>query len=610
MLRTSLALLSLFLLPTLATAQVSFLEETLDPVEYPVIERSGLAMPVEAGNPDDPVCRDNLRVVTDDFLPGSTPYAAYGMPDGYAVSVALLRSGVEVRDDIGEAVIRGDVRRRQTALGTIYRMPGGTVLATRSHSASWRGNSGALFIADKLNWEDIDWNALGEPGPELTRLDGAVERDAALLALGFEEVLESFVGPDIVLIGAPDGRVFVRDITHNSHRRRFTNRSSYHSSYALRQITAPDSDGDRLRLVCRPIVERFDTTPRPGLEAFLETLALIHGEPVEDGTLRSSYRSKNNAITASKILQIAPWNVEPGRSTPETVAVLLESWSWKDAWTRHKWLNLQDQYAAALADMTELMRSALIGAPDADIDTLSRQALQTVTTAHFIFPSAYAPLKREDARFLASRDPAVSRETQEAVWRIMRGVPDAPIPDIIRAARRNDTLNRMMFKSAPAPMSGSEATHRVVTATLFNPQSFAQLIEKGEALEAPNWFGKTPLMVAAHIDHADGVRALIEAKVDVSGVTAVPISPDNVILMAPSGGLSGGPRLPRSALDYALENAGEDTIRALLDAGAARAPGSPASRNLEAVLKSNAALDESARGRFFSQLPPETADPR
>jgi uncharacterized protein YecT (DUF1311 family) len=90
------------------------------------------------------------------------------------------------------------------------------------------------------------------------------------------------------------------------------------------------------------------------------------------------------------------------------------------------------------------------------------------------------------------------------------------------------------------------------------PYALDRLLAAGADPNYANQFGKTPLMVAAHLDRIDSVRRLLKAGAKVDAVT-IAVSQD---------GTEGPKRTARTALMYAAENAGPDVIEVLLDAGA------------------------------------------
>jgi ankyrin repeat protein len=84
------------------------------------------------------------------------------------------------------------------------------------------------------------------------------------------------------------------------------------------------------------------------------------------------------------------------------------------------------------------------------------------------------------------------------------------------------------------------------------------MLKAGADPNQPNGFGKTPLMLAAHLDRPDSIRILLSAHAEVNAVT------HNVSFSCSNG----FERVGRSALTYAAENASPVVIKLLLDAGA------------------------------------------
>jgi uncharacterized protein YecT (DUF1311 family) len=90
------------------------------------------------------------------------------------------------------------------------------------------------------------------------------------------------------------------------------------------------------------------------------------------------------------------------------------------------------------------------------------------------------------------------------------------------------------------------------------PYALDRLLEASADPNHTNESGKTPLMVAAHLDRPDAIRRLLKAGAQINAVTIDPAI----------GGFEGPERTGRTALIYAAENASPIAIRLLLDAGA------------------------------------------
>lgn len=92
----------------------------------------------------------------------------------------------------------------------------------------------------------------------------------------------------------------------------------------------------------------------------------------------------------------------------------------------------------------------------------------------------------------------------------------------------------------------------ILHVAVFRPDILKRLIETGLPVDAPNRFGKTPLMTAAQYDQLEAVKILLEAGANVNAATQ-----DTMLVFR-----------KRTALMYAATNASLPVIRALIKAGA------------------------------------------
>ena len=97
---------------------------------------------------------------------------------------------------------------------------------------------------------------------------------------------------------------------------------------------------------------------------------------------------------------------------------------------------------------------------------------------------------------------------------------------------------------------------------IFRPDDLPKLVGLGFEVDETNWFGKTPLMHAAHLDQIEAVKTLIELSAQVNRRTHIEFEPPE---------RDPGPAIKhrgRTALMYAAENASADLVKLLLDKGA------------------------------------------
>ncbi len=258
----------------------------------------------------------------------------------------------------------------------------------------------------------------------------------------------------------------------------------------------------------------------------------------------------------------------------------LRRWSYQDAWSRHVYLDALSRYDAARSDAADYLSSAYSG-PVPRAEDYAQNAMTAITRRHFWFDV-------------------------NGLWRAGKfGETNPNIPSIyegtISIAHYETVLEKARADAALAALNGIPqrnsyrpiaTLHDYLTAAFWHDDLFSAYIEGGYDVNAPNHFGKTPLMVAAHLDFQPRVSALIEAGADIH------ITIPNKV----GAQLNRFPSRPRTALDYALENGSWDTIYALMDVGARRAQGSEKIMSTKDLLLLNPNLSDYGRAYIAGEL--------
>jgi uncharacterized protein YecT (DUF1311 family) len=129
--------------------------------------------------------------------------------------------------------------------------------------------------------------------------------------------------------------------------------------------------------------------------------------------------------------------------------------------------------------------------------------------------------------------------------------------------RRDEALLRadieQAHESSGDPVFSNTPFPNLLADAVEWPAGLELLLTEGGDPNYPNAFGKTPLMVAAHMNRIDSVRRLLKAGAHVDAMTDA------------SSGDCGfpGPKGPRrTALTYAAENASPVLMKLLIEAGA------------------------------------------
>jgi uncharacterized protein YecT (DUF1311 family) len=121
-----------------------------------------------------------------------------------------------------------------------------------------------------------------------------------------------------------------------------------------------------------------------------------------------------------------------------------------------------------------------------------------------------------------------------------------------------------------------------------------RLLELGADPDKINDFGKTPLMVAAHLDRIDSVRKLLRAGANVNALTTEARRFSAQFI-----------RTRRTALMYAAENASPAVIKALLDAGADKSATDSRGNGVSYYLANNPRFTNEQRERGIEAIAAE-----
>lgn len=124
------------------------------------------------------------------------------------------------------------------------------------------------------------------------------------------------------------------------------------------------------------------------------------------------------------------------------------------------------------------------------------------------------------------------------------------------------------------------------------PKRIAALIKNGADVNGQNWFGKTALMYAAHLNQITAVKVLLKHGVDVNSATTA----------GRQYACGQFDRIGRTALMYAAENASIPIMRMLLDAGADVNAKDSKGNNVDFYLQRNPRFSSQEKGLGFKRL--------
>ena len=507
--------------------------------EYPPLTKSSLLTVLETQSPNNKICQDYQSAMMSHLLPGGGPVK---LSDNEKYNRAVISTRHPKEPYIKDVGAPDGLKYRETKLGSFIQPNEGPIFYYLSSQGSWRGNSGAIYATKTNDWTDLPWKAFDDSDEVFY----SPKRPSALPD-GFTLLEQAFVGPDYELYWNEKNETVLRRLPS------FINAASRSEFQPLLEVALED-DTLKLKPLCEPRLDssNINLLSYPNLSALFDTLAHIGGEPVFSGTLGSSRRQVYRADGIRRSAWVTPWGIGKGYNEPERAASALEIWSYRDAWSRWKYLKLIEGYEAAKDDMYWLIVNHYGEVPN-NVEALTEQTLNRVILNQFIFSSA-GP--RYSSIFASDLDATIATAYTQTM--------DVEAFDAALKMAQN-----LDAKDPESKSDVSYNVHHLITASFFSPKLIEHVMKKGEGLEAKNPYGKTPLMVAAHIGNKAAVSGLISRNVDMSATLKTP----EELLKAggPHSGNNYMKPLPRTALDYAIENSPMDIITLLLNEGAASA---------------------------------------
>jgi uncharacterized protein YecT (DUF1311 family) len=294
----------------------------------------------------------------------------------------------------------------------------------------------------------------------------------------------------------------------------------------------------------------------PAVSGLLKVIRRIGAGGEDCGTLHAGYRHDMQAVAAEARAASRPWAVsiaqdsrESGRSYyvfDERAKKYLEYWSRSDIWTRREYQTFLEHIDPAELGVKRFL-IAEYGLEPIKAKSEAVRVVEELIGARFILPSGFDD--SEEARELyfgntLLRD-AVTKRDADALDSLLK---------------KPETIKVSVYSYGPA-LPVKEALSIALLNSVEWQYGLNKLIAAGADPNYSNKYGKTPLMVAAHLNRSDSIRVLLRAGADINAVThRVNESCTDIGRME---------RVGRSALIYAAENANPIVIRQLLEAGSA-----------------------------------------
>jgi uncharacterized protein YecT (DUF1311 family) len=203
----------------------------------------------------------------------------------------------------------------------------------------------------------------------------------------------------------------------------------------------------------------------------------------------------------------------------------LRDWGLQDSWSHREYQTLVEHTAPAVAGMAAWLREEF-GMSEGAARPAAERVVHELLGQRLLIPISYGD---GQPAFEFTKDTFAAELLERNVARL-----DADLT---------------------SDQSGSGANAALAVEWAYG---LRRLLAAGANPDFPNEFGKTPLMVAAHLNRVDAVRALLKAGAKINLATNGGEDPN----------CSRPLRTGRTALMYAAENASPVVMKVLLDAGA------------------------------------------
>ena len=220
----------------------------------------------------------------------------------------------------------------------------------------------------------------------------------------------------------------------------------------------------------------------------------------------------------------------------------LEAWSLQDLWSRREYQALLELIGPAQGSDAAYLESEF-GVPDGAARQDAVRVIEALIGSRLQLPQLYGT--KDSPEYFPS-DPIHRAVMHRDTTALVAALADRQLRSTATEHTRKATL---------------DAISAALEDAVEWPDGLERLLRSGADPSHRDRIGKTPLMVAAHMNRLDAVRTLLRAGADVNAATPRHADDTSCVPAPPQ-------RTGRTALMYAAENASPVVMKLLLDAGA------------------------------------------
>ena len=293
------------------------------------------------------------------------------------------------------------------------------------------------------------------------------------------------------------------------------------------------------------------------------------------GTLHAHIRMQRSNIGVPARALLQPWKLPTPYNERGDVSGALESWSFGDPWSRKVYLDMLAAYPQAQAEIKARLISYFEMDPsNPSLEAIAGEILYRVVGEHFTFginSGQVYELREAEYSFVQNlyRGEVAPAALSAEIELLLS--PQISAEDLFKALQKKRLFSYHYLRNQNRPEDEMRAfvkktvAREIVLAVLDQPALLKVALESGLSPEAVNIWGKTALMYAAQLGYEDAVGLLLEAGASPNSITITQGTEDSV---HPFEGYCSTPfQAPRTALEYALQNAHLAIVEKLLAAG-------------------------------------------